>query len=151
MQWSFLSVDCRISGFNFLKVKLGVFIDICLFLESSVSPKAPCLLTVPLPSLTSPHPAWGTEPCVSLQGPSAPGTGAALQLHTALPCLPRAGAALVSPRCPLLVGDGMGPGTRLSLGTHSALTWPYCSSLQGIFNFSLLFIIFLEVLCCMKC
>lgn len=65
LQWSFLSVDYRISGFNFLKVKIGLFIDISLFLESSVNPKAPSLLTVPLPSLTSPHPAWGTEPCVS--------------------------------------------------------------------------------------
>lgn len=129
MQWSFLSVDCRISGFNFLKVKIGVFIDICLFLESSVSPKAPSLLTVPLPSLTSPHPAWSTEPCVSLQGPSAPGPwhrSSSPAPHS--PALPAQGWGCTSiPQMPTSCWRWHGP-------WHQTLPWdPLCPDMALLF------------------
>lgn len=101
-----------------------------------MNPKAPSLLTVPLPSLTSSHPAWGTEPHVSSQGPSDPGPEAHQQLSSSTqPCLPacpgcspkpKAGAALESLSYPLLLGAGMSPGTRVSLGPHSVPTVTQC-------------------------
>lgn len=123
---------------HFLKVKMGLLVDISLSLESSMNPKAPSLLTVPLPSLTFPPSCLGHRtPCKPTVGisPWPSSTSAALQLHTALPCLPvgprsspmpRAGAALESPSYPLLAGGGRSPGTRLSLGPHSALTVALC-------------------------